>query len=291
MKNKHIISAIIVLSFVLLSQSMFATSRRALVIGIGDYPKESGWEKINGDKDIPMVEEMLTVNGFKKSDIVELKNEQATYSAICKALSDLVSLSEEGDMVYIHFSGHGQQITDLSGDEKDGLDEAWVPYDACQKFQKGKYEGENHLLDDQLNRYLHNMREKVGETGKIIVIADACHSGEASRDLEGQNSKFVVRGTADVFVIPNEYIAKNQEKTLHPINWIFISACKPYQCNYEYNDNGSLTYAMYQQKDKFSELTSKQLNIKIKSCISNIIPFTQTPVLETAEGEESNIFF
>ncbi len=280
------------LCFFLCIQSLSATTRRALVIGIGDYPKESGWEKINGDKDIPLVEEMLTINGFKKADILELKNEQATYSAICKALSDLASVSDEGDMVYIHFSGHGQQITDISGDEKDGLDEAWIPYDAYQKFQKGKYEGEHHLLDDQLNTYLHNIREKVGETGKIIVIADACHSGEASREMEMKNDvKYVVRGTSDIFVIPQEYLAKKSQKVLYPINWTFISACKPYQCNYEYNENGSLTYALYQQKNKFSELTSKQLNIKIKSCFSTIIPFTQTPVLETAEGKETNIFF
>ena len=39
-------------------------TKRALVIGIGNYPTESGWAKINGDKDIPLVREILLTNGF-----------------------------------------------------------------------------------------------------------------------------------------------------------------------------------------------------------------------------------
>lgn len=273
--------------FVMLSTH--ATTRRALVIGIGDYPSTSGWAKINGDNDIPMVEEMLTANGFTKQNIIKLKNEQATCAAICRELEHLISSSKAGDIIYIHFSGHGQQITDLNGDEPDdGFDEAWIPYDAQFAFAKGKYEGQNHLVDDQLNQYLHRLRERVGAKGKIVVVADACHSGGGSRAETDES--FVVRGTSDAFIIPATSKKTSDRMQSHDIEWTFISACKPYQCNYEYKGNGSLTYALYQQRTNFSSFSAKQIRQKVGSCIANIIPFTQTPVLEVTSGKETDIF-
>ena len=99
---------------------------------------------------------------------------------------------------------------------------------------------------------------------------------------------YVVRGTADAFVIPSQ--KKVATQTLYPIEWTFISACKPYQCNYEYKGNGSLTYALYQQSENFSILSCKQIRQKVGACIANIIPYTQTPVLEVASGKETDIF-
>ena len=282
MKRTLIIALALVATF-----SLSAATRRALVIGIGDYPAESGWHKINGDKDIPLVEEMLLANGFSKSNIVELKNEQATYVAIKRELESIISKSQSGDYIYLHFSGHGQQITDLNGDEEDGFDEAWIPYDAQFAYTKGKYEGQNHLVDDQLNLYLHRLRERVGAEGKIVVVADACHSGSGSR--AETDEEFVVRGTADAFVIANP--KKIVSSTSYSIEWTFISACKPYQCNYEYKDNGSLTYALYQQRANFAKFSAKQIRQKVGACIANIIPFTQTPVLEVTSGTENDIFF
>ena len=267
--------------------SLFATTRRALVIGIGDYPANSGWLKINGDKDIPMVEEILLANGFTKSDITELTNEQATCAAICREFENLISKSQNGDYVYIHFSGHGQQITDINGDEEDGFDEAWIPYDAQFAYTKGKYEGQNHLVDDELNGYLHRLREKIGKDGKIVVVADACHSGSGSR--AETDEEYVVRGTSDAFVIASP--KKTSTSALYPVEWTFISACKPYQCNYEYKGNGSLTYALYQQRANFAKFSAKRIRQKVGACIATIIPFTQTPVLEVTSGTENDIFF
>lgn len=263
-------------------------THRALVIGIGDYPVGSGWAKINGDNDIPMVEDILRSNGFKKQNITCLSNSQATCSAICRQLENLLSAAQTGDYIYIHFSGHGQQITDLNGDEDDGLDEAWIPYDAQFAFRKGKYEGENHLVDDKLNGYLHRLRQKVGDTGKIVVIADACHSGGGSRG----DDEYIVRGARDAFVIPPTADHRHTADTpVQKVEWVFLSACKPYQSNYEYNGNGSLTYALYQQRDNFTRLTAKQIRLSVSQCIASIIPYTQNPVLEVSSGGENDIFF
>ena len=285
-----------------------AVTRRALVIGIGDYPESSGWKKINGDKDIPLVEEMLTANGFSHQNIVELKNEQATCAAICQEFEHLISSSQVGDIVYIHFSGHGQQITDLNGDETiDHKDEAWIPYDAHFAIEEGKYEGENHLVDDQLNFFLHRLRQSVGDEGKIIVVADACHSGDGTRgDAEDTEC---IRGTDSIFTIsnirhavrrftsifkrdyspvPQSNISKPQPT---PLDWIYISACKDYQCNREFEGRGSLTTALYQNQSFFSTLSTKDLFDKVKKFYRNPkIPKTQTPTLEVVSGKESDIF-
>ena len=270
------------------SYNLSHATKRALVIGIGNYPEASGWAKINGDKDLPIVRDMLLANGFQSKDIVELKNESATADAIRKALDALVGKAAKGDVIYIHFSGHGQQITDLHGDEEDGFDEAWIPIDAQFSYAKGKYEGENHIVDDQLNQWLSQLRSKVGATGKITVVADACHSGGGSRG-DKDETKYVVRGTSDAFVIPGN--TKPFSGEVGTIDWIFISACKSYQCNYEYKGTGSLTYALGQQKANLSSTPAQQIQRSIRSTIANIIPFTQTPVLEASvEGIQQSLF-
>ena len=270
------------------SYNLSHATKRALVIGIGNYPEASGWAKINGDKDLPIVRDMLLANGFQSKDIVELKNESATADAIRKALDALVSKAAKGDVIYIHFSGHGQQITDIHGDEEDGFDEAWIPIDAQFSYAKGKYEGENHIVDDQLNQWLSQLRSKVGTTGKITVVADACHSGGGSRGDEDE-TEYVVRGTSDAFVIPGN--TKPFSGEVGTIDWIFISACKSYQCNYEYKGTGSLTYALGQQKANLSSTPAQQVQRSIRSTIANIIPFTQTPVLEASvEGTQQSLF-
>lgn len=282
-------------------------AKYALVIGIGDYPEDKGWSKINGDKDIPYVEETLITNGFKSKNIVKLKNEQATCAAICREFENLISRCSTGDSIYIHFSGHGQQITDLNGDEiEDELDEAWIPYDAHLAFVEGVYEGENHLVDDQINGYLHRLRENIGQNGKIIVVADACHSGDSTRGDETD----CIRGTDNIFTISNikntiqrfcsifthkESAVISQSNITKPQNtpmeWVFISACQDYQVNREYKGLGSLTTALYNVKDLYADITLESLYRKIKSFFSNNVSAMQRPQIEHPNGVETQIFW
>ena len=102
------------------SVAVSAQSRRALVIGIGQQ-EDKAWGKINGDKDVPLMEEMLKNAKFKTGNVKKLVNQQATKAAIVNALKSLASQSKHGDIVYVHFSGHGQQMKDVHNDEKDGL--------------------------------------------------------------------------------------------------------------------------------------------------------------------------
>lgn len=81
-------------------------------------------------------------------------------------------------------SGHGQPVEDEDGDEKDGWDESFIPYDAIKKYKKKYYEGEKHLTDDILNKYIEKLRIKVSYSGIIYVSIDACHAGDSYRNDE-----------------------------------------------------------------------------------------------------------
>ncbi len=98
-------------------RSAIAAERWAIVVGIGNYPQSSGWRPINGDKDLDLVVPMLKKNGFPDGHITILANEQATKENIKKAIHSLLTNLRTGDIVYFHFSGHGQLVTDVNGDE------------------------------------------------------------------------------------------------------------------------------------------------------------------------------
>lgn len=249
----HYITTVCISIMLTVSVAVSAQTRRAIVVGIGEQ-EDMAWGKINGDKDVPFVEEMLKNAGFKTGNVKKLVNQQATKAAIVDAFKLLASQSERGDIVYIHFSGHGQQMKDVHNDEKDGLDECWIPYDAyrnpCEKDG-----GEKHLTDDEVNGYLNAIRDKIGDAGKMLVVIDACHSGDATRGDEDE----VVRGVDDIFEAIKSFIwGSSTDKGKTEVNpnaqvnkerWITISACKSDQVNIEMKNPavGKLTYAIYKK--------------------------------------------
>lgn len=222
-------------------------SKRALVIGLGQQ-EDKNWGKINGDKDVAYVQKMLKNAGYK--EIRTLINKQATKARIVAAFASLTNRCMAGDMVYVHFSGHGQQVTDVNGDEKsDSLDESWIPYDAYLSYGE-KDRGEKHLIDDELNVLLTAIKNKIGNQGKMLVVVDACHSGDSSRGDEDDD--VVTRGVWNDFVIPHKKKAKSKKA---PERWLTLSACEDFQLNQEIKNPqvGKLTYALYMmaQKRKF----------------------------------------
>lgn len=267
--------------------SLHATNR-ALIIGIGDYPEAGGWAKINGDKDIEPVVQLLQANGYARANMIILKNAQATRAGIVRAFENLIASAQSGDPVYIHFSGHGQQVTDVHGDEADGYDEAWIPYDAAFEYS-ASYRGQNHLLDDDLNTYLRRLRSRIGANAPLIVVADACHSGGGTRSTDAD--EYIVRGQPvdslrggdGIFRIPGTHKAY-ESRLEKPIAWVQISACRANQCNYEYKGSGSLTYALTQLGSSLRELTCDELLKRIKTTIRQIIPFPQIPQIDMPEG-------
>ena len=214
-------------------------TKRALVIGLG-LQEDASWGKINGDKDVPLITGVLRLAGYQQGNISTLVNQQATKRNIIIEFGKLTAKCKRNDIVYIHFSGHGQQVTDINGDENDGWDESWVSYDAYKNYCKND-RGNKHLIDDEVYRLLIAIKQKIGESGKILVCVDACHSGYSTYE---PNVNRIVRGMSEPFIIPYKtysYAVKSPER------WLTLSACKSYQYNQEMKNPrvGILTYALY----------------------------------------------
>ena len=239
---------VVFLLSVFIFASISAQTKRALVIGISDYPKigENAWGAIHGANDAELMTPVLNKQGFKT---VKICDKEATAKRIRNELNNLVSSSRAGDIVYIHFSCHGQPYEDLNGDEEDGWDESLVPYDAIKVYEKRKYEGTNHITDDELSTYLLRLRRAVGVKGFVSVVIDACHAGGASRgeeESDDEDSEIFVRGTKKAFS-PNGKVFRprintkghfkiSQAPKLSDI--IVLEACRSYQSNYEIKQSG-----------------------------------------------------
>ena len=187
-----------------------------------------------------------------------LLNEGATHSAIENGFERLERDVQPGDIVYIHLSGHGQAVEDEDGDEVDGWDEAFIPYDAERNYREEGYHGENHLLDDELNGYLLSIRTKVGTTGIVYVAMDACHAGSTYRGEDDDD--LFERGTNEGFsktskpylgfyTDTREILKVEDQNNLAPI--YMLEACRHYQVNTEIKQDGRyygpLSYYISQQ--------------------------------------------
>lgn len=241
------------------SLPIHAVSRHALVIGLGKQ-QDSSWRKIHGDEDTYYVAQSLTACGY--TDIQTLRNEQATKQGIVRAFVQLASKCKKGDEVYVHYSGHGQLMTDLDGDEAlrsnahhAQWDEAWVPYDAYMHYCD-KDMGEKHLSDDEVASFLDAIRTKIGNKGKLTVVVDACHSGDATYG----EAEECIRGVDATFNIPRTG-KETRVKRIREERWLTISACKPYQlcCEMKSRNVGKLTYALYALGKRMNVMSNSDL--------------------------------
>jgi hypothetical protein len=165
----------------------FTGTKRAVLIGI-NYVGQSG-ELAGCHNDVlNMVEYLKDVHGFEDDNMTILMDdgvhEDPTKSNIIAAYKAIVRDSEPGDVVYLHYSGHGGKVRDDDGDEDDGYDETLVPLDF----------GSRGMIrdDDLLQTLVIPMRRGVFVTS----IMDCCHSGtvldlpytfKADGEQEGMN--------------------------------------------------------------------------------------------------------
>ncbi len=249
----------LILFVLLLSTAANAQRKRAFLVGISHYDTaltKFQWNNINGVEDILLLSPVLKKQGFSTT---ELLDEQATFSAIISQLTQFTNQTRKGDIVYLHFSAHGQPVEDLNGDEKDGWDESIVPIDAYKIYRKGVYEGQRHLTDDMLNKYVKKLREKIGVKGFLYIVIDACHAGTSSRANDES-----VRGTNVGFTYSNKVFKPSTNKKSHYriepsaklSHVLFLEACRPDQINTEIKVDGKhfgpLSYNIAQALSDFT---------------------------------------
>lgn len=226
---------------------------RALLVGIGKYDQmKTGWSQIHGDNDVALLMPLLKKRGF--NDVTVLTNHDATKARIVAELKALASKCRPGDRVYFHFSGHGQPIRDDNHDEGKGkkYDESLIPYDACRDSRKlnGKYTGQFHLIDDELNPLLDAIKVKLGTEGELFIAVDACFSRGIQKDemtdIDPELLRYI-RGTNYAFIPPGR-ISVKQPKDFSPgARLTVVTACQSNERNIEYKAPsgkfyGSLSY-------------------------------------------------
>ena len=182
MPNIQSIRKLLVLScsfFSILLWPMFADAvgqRKALLIGINDYALPAIPDLRGAVNDVNRLAEVLqTKMNFSPENVIKLTDQQATRDNILNELSAFINKVQRDDLVYIHFSGHGSQVKDLNGDEEDGYDETFLPYNARQK-------GIPDITDDEFERLFSQL-----SSDKVLIVFDSCHSGTVTRFIEPES--------------------------------------------------------------------------------------------------------
>ncbi|KAI5078474.1 hypothetical protein GOP47_0006730 [Adiantum capillus-veneris] len=114
--------------------------------------------------------------GFDEQDITVLidtddQYTQPTGANIKRALHDMVTNSQSGDVLFFHYSGHGTRLPAETGEDDDtGYDECIVPCDM------------NLINDEDFRELIDKLPKGVAFT----IVSDSCHSGGLIEDTKEQ---------------------------------------------------------------------------------------------------------
>ncbi|KAK1367323.1 Metacaspase-4 [Heracleum sosnowskyi] len=114
--------------------------------------------------------------GFSDDDITVLIDTDDSYTQptgknVRSALTDLIRSASYGDILFVHYSGHGTRLPAETGEDDDtGYDECIVPTDM------------NLITDDDFKQLV----DEVPRGCQITIVSDSCHSGGLVQDAEEQ---------------------------------------------------------------------------------------------------------
>lgn len=162
------------------AQSPAPPAKRALLIGASDYARggnpNTEWWDLSSAADVDALKAVLAAKyGFLDRNIVALTSAHDTTRAnILQQLDLLASRTRRGDVVYVHYSGHGSRVRDRNGDEVDGFDETIVPTDYASRA-----DGSNNISDDEIGAWLSRLAAR--QPGNVTLSFDSCFSGTQTR--------------------------------------------------------------------------------------------------------------
>ena len=261
--------------------------KRAICVGINKfahYPQFALQGCVNDARDMAAL--CKTLLGFKASEVSVLTDSKATKAAIMAKLKAAVADAKAGKLNYILFawSSHGTQLTDQSGDEPDGIDEAFVPYDIAEKA--GDWDPAHVITDDEF----HDLFQQLPESVLLEVYLDTCHSGTGLRgaefSLHAPRVKYIAppggQGVGKQKDVSGFTLSRATEApATHQILW---SGCKADQTSADayFNGryNGAFTYyyvkAMNETRNKLARsAVMAQMRAAMKG------KFSQVPQLES----------
>ena len=275
-------------------------AKKAVLIGVNRY-KMPGADLRGCVNDVKNMQGVLTqFYGFGAADITTLLDDKATKKNIQAAIRPLVSAARKGDVLLLHFSGHGSNVPDKDGDEADHRDEILCPHDLDWK---------DPLTDDWLRATFDKLRTGVA----LTVIFDCCHSGTATRavlppdapvmprylpspwDLVAAESGRRMRGAVRATVHGATTAARKKgDVVTADIPEILISGCRATQTSADAriggSFNGALTYNLVAAlKDAKGRISHRELHAKVLSRLK-ADGFDQVPQLEGRKARFDHAF-
>ena len=138
------------------------SNRHALIIGVSTYSDPNTPPLPGARVDKESATQMARAMQVPTNNIRYLQDAQATGDNIRKALADLNASVQDGDRVFIHYSGHGTRYNDP---QAGGCIEALLAHDGGQS---------GTITNREMGQLLKPITQK---TDKLFVMYDACHSG------------------------------------------------------------------------------------------------------------------
>lgn len=263
----------------------------ALLVGI-NYTTNTQYRLYGCINDCLLFNELLLNNyGVPSANIVFLRDDLyrdnthrlcPTGGNILREFRDIVRRAQSGDTVYIHFSGHGSNIRDLTGEERDGIDEFIVPVDY---FTLGTV-----VRDDDINEILSGLARNV----RVYMVFDSCHSGTiADLGFSYYATKNAVGG-AMTFA---EVIENRRDPLKAKDRIICISGCRDNQQSLDIRPNGTpngaLSIALWSAlKDLGNYASLNDLMTSIYEYLLRNNYTTQQPVVSCNQSVLlNNVFF
>jgi metacaspase-1 len=148
-----------------------APRRRALLVGINEYPNPSN--RLAGCvNDAFRMSAVMQERGFDADDIRVVLNDRATTKGILDRVEWLLDDARANDQLVFYYSGHGAQLpTYGEGDAVDKMDETLVPFDF-------NWSPETCITDDQI----YHLYVQLPYATRLTMIFDCCHAGGIHRD-------------------------------------------------------------------------------------------------------------
>ena len=177
------------------------SNRHALIIGVSRYADPSipplPGVRIDRQSATQMAQAMQVPTG----NIHYLQDEQATGNNIRQALRELTERVQDGDRVFIHFSGHGTRYNDPAAG---GCVEALLAHDGAQ----------GGIIT---NREMADMLKTItNRTDKLFVMYDACHSGGVAQSAAAARTRGLRNGNDEGLIRPK--FANSTEECARPVN-------------------------------------------------------------------------
>jgi Caspase domain len=262
----------------------------ALLVGITRYRSNSVSSLEGCLNDVRDMEQVLRSERYGFTDIIVLRNEQATHKGIVTAFEDqLIKKAQPGDAVLFYYSGHGSRMKDPK--EIDGYSSTIVPYDSRDSSK---------LIADIRNSELNGLLHRVPTDNKTVIL-DSCFSGTAFKGLG--RAKLAPEDTRfgnsppplPEFAIASKGVSADSTSGFHTggLRYVLLAASRSDQVAFEYpadqEEHGALTYFLVQELRKPSnQMTYRDVMERVSSLVESQYP-NQNPQIDGSNG--SNVLF